>query len=423
MAPSSQSIHRRYVSESWVLEVVGNTSVLSGWSDRPVIQKLRFRLTRQPITSHSRQLKGGQPQLAALTAAIQSYTQSQLLMAVTSAPTMDTTAQQQKPPTAADVFLVAQGLTQHRLHLGHLAPQPAEWDLTTLELADLVTVLENFEAEAIALPPAPQSRPRWRTFTYTGTAAASLLLAVGVATLLQPSPPSLETAQTAGDQTAEVLTEAEAELDPPAPSPTSPDANQPENRLPATTAPPATNSNQAAGGTPPPAPQPAPGNAAPSSAPPPQTKQPAAAPPAAESPETSAPVASSAPDRGDDTPEETADSSAIASAPAPAEFSRSRPSLEAAPTQLPQLAEIQRYLAEAWQPEATLETDLVYDWVLAADGSVAAVNPVNESAAAYRDRLPVVATDDGPVFSPPGGEGLTVRVTLTPTGEIETALP
>ncbi|NJL87711.1 MAG: hypothetical protein HC886_19765, partial [Leptolyngbyaceae cyanobacterium SM1_1_3] len=61
----------------------------------------------------------------------------------------------------------------------------------------------------------------------------------------------------------------------------------------------------------------------------------------------------------------------------------------AAPAPL-QLAEVQQYLEATWQPPADLKNTLIYDWVLAADGSVTEINPVSPAAAAYRDRLSFV---------------------------------
>ncbi|NJO08575.1 MAG: DUF4335 domain-containing protein [Leptolyngbyaceae cyanobacterium SL_1_1] len=386
----------------------------------PRTAKLRFRLTCQSSTP-PRQLKGQQPQITALTAVVQDYVQSQLMMISAAALRADP-APQPKAQTAAGIFLMPQGLTQHRLHLGSLARQPAEWVLGTLELADLATVLESFDAEMVTLPPA-RSRPRWQPLGYAG--AAGLLLAVGLATWLNSPHSTFETAQTSGDEAAQTLAESAPEdLEPPensgpsdstAPITPTPESARSGDRPSApTTQPPAEPSDQAAAPITPKT-QPTPSASAPADPAGSQASQPVV--PATPAPATAAPTAAA-----DVAPAEAerANTDAIASAPPPDQLSQNSSGL-AAPAPL-QLAEVQQYLEATWQPPADLKNTLIYDWVLAADGSVTEINPVSPAAAAYRDRLSIFV-GDRPIFSPTGGAELTIRITLKPSGEVAATLP
>ncbi|WP_346293482.1 DUF4335 domain-containing protein [Sphaerothrix gracilis] len=409
MTLSSQAISRRYVSETWVLEIAGKTSALSTWSDRLTVEKLRFRLIRQSwAPSAQAQIKGSQSQLVALAAAVESYVQSRLTMVAAVTPAAEAETLSPREPPQENISLVSQGLTQHRLQLNPLPGQPIDWILSTLELADLATVLEHFATEIAIVPAVAHPPSRRRRFSYMGIAAASTIAAVGVAALLHQSQPAFQTAQTSGDEAAEIMSEPNLEnLESAVPETAQAGDRAPIRPLPAdpTVSPTVPSATGAA-------PVPAPNNAAPPVSPR-QAKQPPSSP--------SATPPSAASDPAGTSPSIAADEAAEApAASAPAELSRSRPSPEAIAAP-PQLGEVQQYLETIWQPPDNLTETLVYDWVLAADGTVSEINPVDEAAAAYRDRL--VPQRDYPVFSPLNQESLTIRVTLTPSGEVTTALP
>ncbi len=85
---------------------------------------------------------------------------------------------------------------------------------------------------------------------------------------------------------------------------------------------------------------------------------------------------------------------------------------------LPQVAEVQQYLEQRWQPPVGLAVPLVYRLLLKPDGSVGASQPLNEAAHRYRASLPLPAAGQ-PFVSPwANGRSLQLRVVLNPNGRI-----
>lgn len=188
MASTADWITQRYGEATCTLAVQGQSSALSRWTDQPLLKFVSFQLKLQPAAAEtappSIEIQGDGAQLQALSAVVQTYVQQGRLAEVSGA------------NPGADIRLTPLSLTQHQFHPGALVVQGADPPLTlgTLQLYDLATVLDQFEANALVQPPlapaltpalspvaaAPRRSVRsWRS-RRTWQVAASLVFAAGV---------------------------------------------------------------------------------------------------------------------------------------------------------------------------------------------------------------------------------------------------
>lgn len=224
------SVIRRYTPPTCTLEISARQSPLSRWADRPVLNNLRFLLRfddpRLPEENHVT-VTGDRDQLEALHETVQSYVQQLLESApdqfdhlllssipeVNIQPFTETDAAPAEPfhpsdrPVAPEdpdeaefpllvatedgeaesvsdygIRVTRKGLLEHELHLGELLPEGANQPvpLSTLQLFDLANALDEYGADAIALP--ALGRSGWLgSFPGWTKIAALLVAAVGVA--------------------------------------------------------------------------------------------------------------------------------------------------------------------------------------------------------------------------------------------------
>jgi len=187
---------KRYTPPTCTLEITAKTSPLSRWAGQPVFKSLNFELRlddpRLPDTEHVT-LRGDRNQLEALHEAVNSYLQNllgasrdcpsniepetthvatgpDLPLAARNVATFDRPLNTSELATAAPNTaylpnpprLEPRGLLAHNLFLGSLsvAESGPTVHLSTLQLFDLATALDDCAAEAIAFPNLNRQRGR-----------------------------------------------------------------------------------------------------------------------------------------------------------------------------------------------------------------------------------------------------------------------
>lgn len=507
--PLSNSVARRYTPPTCTLEIAAKQSPLSRWSDRPVWKQVRFQLHfDDPRVSQEEQLtiRGRQPQLEALSNVVDEYVQRFLnpetepfpmplalktlgthavetdsqnfgvpVAAIAAAPppvpsasqTPDLAAHSAVDPLVEPEFsqhavrdryglaLEPRGLTRHHLSLGELSTETTSGiTLSTLQLFDLATALDEYQAEGVAVPTLNQAQWYQRPVVW-GRIAAGMLLVLGLtphlAQLLE-GPMVMSEADVPTDSTGASSTDQQQQIatrvDPPSPAgiasaPIDPSALQtlppppPDGAVPVqpsfrgnlpnvAVAPqrslPQVPASEESAPAVPPAPAPAP--AAPSgntiTLPQLEPRSPEAPTALDIAPQQSARQAPSA-DEGEiaglAAPE--AESSAASESAAPSIASQSNPSaFDAAP----QVAEARQYFQNNWTPPESLTQTLEYSLVLNPDGSIQQVIPLGQSAETYLDRTNMPLR--GEVFVSPveGGSTPRIRLVLSPDGRVRTFL-
>jgi hypothetical protein len=466
------SVLRRYTPPTCTLEIAATGSVLSRWTDRTVLKNLRFQLSfDDPKLPPEQQVTvtGNRLQLEALHEAVEAYVQSVLNQAPNqfNALLIQPAAEQKaggsdaetsklpSPPSPAattGIHLKPKGLLSHDLCLGTLAHQNSQQTtepvvhLTTLQLFDLANALDEYQTEALTLP--PLSRPAWLT-SPTGWAkiAAVMVLALGATGAVTKfvldiaSPVSQVTAD---NSELDLSTAQRSAINPSPrllPSPSNPSSGVKLNPLfpptpptgalnPELVPPPTAAGLPPAGVT--------------------QAPVPVATPetPIAQGPANPVPdpnqvvVLPSDPGNSAGSPFVTAPSelsdatisprvSESATAPgARATDSTQNGTGETAPQvavnrstafdSSPQIAEVRNYFTQNWQPPTELAQTLEYRLVLSQDGTIQRIIPLGEAAERFVDRTSMPLMGD-PFVSPlQDTERLQVRLVLSPDGRVQT---
>ena len=181
MTSTTQLTPLRYETPTVTLEVMAREAAISQWSDRPVVQILRFQLQVYPLAGEVPPVDicGDRDEFWALHQAVQAYLHDHL--------TENQEIPRDRAPHAP--YLSAEGLTRHVLHLGSLKANEGEATtvmLGAIQLADLGDVLEQLDTQVRPLPMALTSSVRRRPWRQWGTIAASVIATVGLTTTLWP---------------------------------------------------------------------------------------------------------------------------------------------------------------------------------------------------------------------------------------------
>jgi hypothetical protein len=198
------TVIRRYTPPTCTLEIAAQQSPLSRWMGKIALKDLRFKLSfDDPRVSDDRwlTLRGDRDQLEAVAETVNSYVQS--FLSQSNSPTGGgTLLAEPTTKTTTGIALHPKGLLSHQLSLGTLATEESGESvvLSSTQLADLATALDEYAAEATTIP--KLERPTWITQPQNWTAiAAGLLVTVGVSTSvlkgLDKSSPSTANAPTA----------------------------------------------------------------------------------------------------------------------------------------------------------------------------------------------------------------------------------
>lgn len=356
------------------------------------------------------------------------------------------------------------GLLSHKLDFGDLATEKSgeSIELSATQLFDLAAALDSYHEEMMVLPHLPPTRPAIPLRTW-GSAVAGVVAAVGLTTaVIMVMDNTIETSEmeieslTEGD-TEERISDIPTLPNPPVqpiPSPTVPDGiasgNQlppppPVGRSPVSPNPPATVQtvprNNAGDRTtsqlptpPPVAVQPRPTQNPPGAIPPandpaadipslgdsvPQPSLPDIQPRQPNAPESMAEALgqnrSNRPQSTNNAPESVAEALGQRGGNAP-ESSTSRGSV-------PQMAQIQSYFEQNWEPPENLEEELRYRVIVNTDGTLKRIIPLNNASGIFIDRtpMPLLGRDFG--ITPPSNNATPqFRVVLRPDGGVETTL-
>lgn len=186
---SEPTVLRRYTPPTCTLEIAAQQSPLSRWMGKMALKDLRFKLSLDDPRLANQDwvvLRGDQQQLESLVGVVGDYVQNFLSQsqgavgtAIISPPTAPRTAIANTSGIALEPF----GLLSHQLQLGSLATVESGDSITlsSTQLADLASALDDYNAEATALP--NFTRPSLKDFNW-GAIAAGGLLTVGLSTAL-----------------------------------------------------------------------------------------------------------------------------------------------------------------------------------------------------------------------------------------------
>lgn len=451
------SVLRRYTPPTCTLEVRATESALSRWTDRAVVNRLRFRLQfDDPRLPADQQLtlEGDRAALDALSAVVDEYVQDQLtdpqdvvsLGAIAAdAANYRAIARQHTPSSAATVLqstsapafnlsIQPEGVLSHRLNLGDLAPDAAgrTIKLSTVQLFDLATALDECASDVMALS-TEQRRPAW--FNPSSgwlRAAAVMVLALGTTlSVVRFVDPNLQTATTPQNQAASSEDQqyggvaiapeiAESELSAPQVDPEAlesipppPDAGRttPNPRTPRVTVPSEAPIPPIADEAPP-----AVASPVPSTDLPPAVTLPSPTPDA----DVSTSIALEAPE---------ARQAQLQESPQPEVFTANPEAARALPEAsgtvfdvIPQVAEVRTYFEARWQPPEGLNTDLQYSITLNSDGSIQRVEPLGQASATYLDRTNIPLSGEPFVSTVNDGSAPRIRLVLRPNGGVQTFL-
>jgi len=206
------SILRQYSAPTCKLEISANPSALSHWARKLALKNQRFLLKfEDPRVSEDQwtTLRGDRLKLEALTEAVATYVQTFLSQSKNLERSEDSdnlTGIILPEFSNQTISLQPKGLLSHTLHLGPIVSDLSESTITlsSTQLADLASVLDEHSSETLAIPTLNRDTAWMRSPVAWGKIAALSLLSVGVtATVLRqfdPKPaPSLIASQ-ASDQ-------------------------------------------------------------------------------------------------------------------------------------------------------------------------------------------------------------------------------
>ena len=192
--PSSGNVVRKYTAPTCTLEIAANASVLARWTQKPTLKNQRFNLRFDDPRLGEDQwvvLRGDRLKLEALTNEVAHYVQTFLTrspnFASSEADSVDSSLTgiflPEHPQTHPHgITLQPKGLLAHTLTLGTLATEATGPNLvlTSTQLADLASVLDEHSAQTIALPVLKRDFAWTRSPAVWGKIAAGALLSVGL---------------------------------------------------------------------------------------------------------------------------------------------------------------------------------------------------------------------------------------------------
>jgi Domain of unknown function (DUF4335) len=215
---------RRYTPPTCSLEIVAQQSPLSRWMGKVALKDLRFKLSfDDPRISDDDWvvLRGDRTQLEDLNQTVGDYVQSFLTQSaplgtieheIAAQTAVAATEIATPPANATGLALQPKGLLSHTLSLGSLATENSgeRLTLTSTQLADLATALDEYSAEAVTLPNLDRkvawlpNTAKWSSPNWAGL-AAGILVTVGLGasvlnSLSHRSPPQTASQASSSDQ-------------------------------------------------------------------------------------------------------------------------------------------------------------------------------------------------------------------------------
>lgn len=456
---------RRYTPPTCTLEVMAENSSLSRWAEQPVVKDVRFHLKLDdPTLAQERwvELNGDRAQLEDLRHAVNTYVQAFLdqsqdflnqpsALTDPSSPTpaiassiaaSEHTLPSDRDSNPVEISLQPNGLLGHNLSLGDLATEDSGEviRLSTLQLFDLATALDDYSADLLELPTLPKigwlrSRGNWAQIA--AIAVAVVGLSASMLKLLDSSVAPTSLAPTLSQGTSSTDQRMATQISPSVVDKATPPVISTETLPPIAPA----------GSTPkigtPPLVAPKPNDLAnptlPSSKILPQNSIATVPIPATPGRPTITLGEANSPTESNKTAPSAADvdSAALASgqvAAAPVEpigrspASRSalregdRPNNATAFDTIPQVAEVRTYFQQRWKPPEGLTQTLEYSLLLAPNGSIQNIIPLRQSSGDYIDRTGMPLVGDPFVSALPSDRNAKIRLVLTTDGKVQTFL-
>jgi len=445
MLSSSATIHR-FTPPTCTLEIKAKKSSLSRWTKKEVFKKLRFRLSfDDPRIPESKQItiKGDRTQLEQLHEAVSNYIQ-EFLHASFQPTNKPKTDLERNLKSSTKPYLQSQGLVCHELFFGSLANQTSEPQikLSTVQLFDLVTALEEYSTQIAAIPElaTPQGSkiiPLW------GSIAAATIVAVGLTiTMKSQSPQNVGSSQKL--EPSVVIPQLDDVIPPQVSKSTKKPTSRPQlseslsstKKLPP---PPAVDTPKPPPNIPDPAKYSLPEVASQSgfkippdatidsenkaSSPNQQTEsvitmapKATAISPAAQKNSNLDDLAAKNRDRNISKPDIS--NPGLSEKLAPANHSNSNLALNSSSPEADQLKEVKAYFKDKWQPPSELKQSLEYRLILNTDGSVQRIVAIGKASEIYLDRTKIPLMGQSFISPLRDQKTSTIRLLLNPDGDV-----
>lgn len=414
----------RFTPPTCTLEIKGNKSPLSRWTNREILKKLQFQLSfddpRLP-TSKQVKIKGSQSDLEQLKIAVNRYVQEFLHASLNRAAKSNVLKIHHKLNNNYP-YLKPKGLVAHQLFLANLTHDAAadNVQLSTVQLFDLVTALEAYTTQFAVLPKLKQSQLN-KTIPLWGTIAAATIAAVGITAIVfkSPNPQNVATDSKLDSKNIEESSQFNEIVPPQIPKinrkPTSkPKSNEPLSSTKRLPPPPAVDTLK----------------------PKPNIPDPADYPLYQVGERSHLDVAKNKTESITVTPAETKDQKIARLNPqskteinssakvdnSPSESSEDLGSISSNqnPSQSNQLQEIQVYFQDKWQPPADLKQSLEYRLYLNPNGSIKRVVPLGKASELYLSQTNIPVKGESFISPLTKSQKSVIRLLLDPEGGVKT---
>ena len=433
----------RFTPPTCTLEIIGNKSSLSRWTNQDILKKFQFELRfndpRKPATKVI--IRGNQQDLSQLQTIVSNYLKQHLQTSWQKFNTDNLVTPTDIPRNQP--YLKSQGATRHELFFGWLTHQSNtdSIQLSTVQLFDLMNVLEAYQSRVALLPAAKPATHSKRIIPLWSGIAAAAIVVVGITTILLKSPLRQNIASVSEKPQPKPQVEIPEleEISPPADS-NKPVAPQPKLTEPLASAkklppPPAVDTPKPKPDIPDPADYPLADVARQSGFQNSGKKSPKANQPVEstivvpaknqdESVSTSSTARPETRLRSSDQ-NDSVDVESKISNDLPVKFepngTANNPNLAATPPAsiAGQLQEITAYFQERWQPPADLRQSLEYRLMLNTDGTIKKVIPLGKASRLYLSQTNIPVNQESFISPIAESESSMIRLLLNPDGRVQ----
>jgi hypothetical protein len=471
---SSHKIIRRFTPPTCTLEICAENSPLNRWTDRNLLKDLQFQLSfddpRLP-TEKQVTIKGDHNQLEQLYEVVTNYVQNFLQLSLVENYSSDQAllirSSSESKTNTNKPELRPLNLVNHELHLGNLNNQTLNQiiKLSSSQLFDLSSALEEYQTEISALPQSFNKNRTKKTPLLWGSIAAVTLLTISLTAIgvkvFYFSKKETNTASVQKSSPTIINPKINDIVPPKLPETDKKPVAQPKLTGPLSSAeklppPPPVDLPKAPPNIPDPAkfplpepnnftiPQPAPPTVAvkPESVEKPATSeqqitiQPNLVKPSSPTQKSSDNSEQDNLSESNSVPNQTnnqsenLDSSGTSSLPTfSAEQNQiatnseiARKTNQTSIPEIPQVKEIQQYFKTKWQTPAGLKQTLEYRLILSPNGSIKRIIPLGKASQIYLDRTNIPLMGETFVSPLAKQEDATIRLLLSPDGEVKTFL-
>ena len=183
MISSSHSVIYRLTPPTCTLEIWGKQSPLSKWAKKEIVKDINFKLSFDDPTLSEEQkvtISGDRVQLEAIYEGVVNYVQNFLKQSFSIESFLNNSVT--KASDITSIYLQPKGLVSHELFIQNLENSPI--NLSTVQLFDLVTALEEYKTKIGALPSKTNNKKSQKVIPFWFKGVAGLALAVGLTTVI-----------------------------------------------------------------------------------------------------------------------------------------------------------------------------------------------------------------------------------------------